>query len=132
MYLAEKTQIHARYYNPQTGRFLSEDPIGFEGKDFNLYRYVQNNPTNMTDPSGKLPIPPIACLAHSGCPVTRTKCLFFSGLLVDEEEQIEWSRQCEAEKAERDIEPIFPEENVGSLGGSCGSEGFIQNPLSNL
>ena len=42
-----------RYYNPQTGRFLSEDPIGFAGVDFNLYRYVGNNPLNYTDPSGK-------------------------------------------------------------------------------
>lgn len=42
-----------RYYNPSTGRFLSEDPIGFAGKDFNLYRYVKNNPLRYTDPSGK-------------------------------------------------------------------------------
>ena len=43
----------ARYYNPQTGTFLNEDPIGFSGGDANLYRYVGNNPTNFTDPSGK-------------------------------------------------------------------------------
>jgi len=42
----------ARYYNPGTGRFLSEDPIGFAGGDTNLYRYVQNNPISFVDPQG--------------------------------------------------------------------------------
>jgi RHS repeat-associated protein len=43
----------ARYYNPTTGRFLSEDPISFGGGDANLYRYVENSPTNFTDPLGQ-------------------------------------------------------------------------------
>jgi uncharacterized protein RhaS with RHS repeats len=34
------------------GRFISRDPIGFAGGDINLYRYVQNNPINYTDPYG--------------------------------------------------------------------------------
>jgi RHS repeat-associated protein len=42
----------ARYYDPQTGRFLTEDPIGFAGGDVNLYGYVWNNPVKFTDPSG--------------------------------------------------------------------------------
>ena len=42
----------ARYFDAQTGRFLSEDPIGFLGGDFNLYRYVLNNPINFNDPKG--------------------------------------------------------------------------------
>ena len=46
--------VRARYYDPQTGRFLSEDPIGFAAADANLYRYVFNNPTNLTDPSGRI------------------------------------------------------------------------------
>ena len=32
---------------------MSEDPIGF-GDDTNLYKYVLNNPSNATDPSGLL------------------------------------------------------------------------------
>lgn len=43
----------ARWYDPQVGRFISEDPIGFLGGDFNLYAYVVNNPANFRDPTGK-------------------------------------------------------------------------------
>jgi len=42
----------ARYYDPSTQRFLSEDPIGFSSGDFNFYRYVGNSPGNFTDPFG--------------------------------------------------------------------------------
>jgi RHS repeat-associated protein len=42
----------ARYYDPTTGRFLSEDPSGFEG-GVDLYAYVSNSPTNLHDPTGK-------------------------------------------------------------------------------
>lgn len=41
-------------YDPRPARFISEDPIGFEGGDTNLYRYVFNSPTNYTDPTGLL------------------------------------------------------------------------------
>jgi uncharacterized protein RhaS with RHS repeats len=34
------------------GRFISEDPIGFDGGDVNLYGYVGNNPALRIDPSG--------------------------------------------------------------------------------
>lgn len=43
----------ARYYDPIEGRFISKDPIGFLGGDLNLFGYVQNNPVNRIDPSGK-------------------------------------------------------------------------------
>jgi RHS repeat-associated protein len=42
----------ARYYDSGLGRFISEDPVGFSAGDTNLYRYVNNNPTNWTDPTG--------------------------------------------------------------------------------
>jgi RHS repeat-associated protein len=41
-----------RWYDPAVGRWLSEDPSGFEGDPGNLYRYVRNSPTNFIDPSG--------------------------------------------------------------------------------
>jgi len=42
----------ARYYDPVMGRFLSEDPIGFEAGDSNLNRYVGNAVFGFKDPSG--------------------------------------------------------------------------------
>ena len=42
----------ARYYDPAVGKFLSEDPIGFEAGDTNLSSYVENYVTGATDPSG--------------------------------------------------------------------------------
>lgn len=41
----------ARYYDPSSGRFLTEDPIQFGG-GINFYAYVGNNATNRTDPDG--------------------------------------------------------------------------------
>jgi RHS repeat-associated protein len=43
--------MRARYFDPQTGRFLSEDPIEFRG-GINFYAYVGNNAVNQTDPDG--------------------------------------------------------------------------------
>ena len=40
-----------RYYDVKLGRFITKDPIGFNGGN-NLYRYVSNNPINRIDPLG--------------------------------------------------------------------------------
>jgi RHS repeat-associated protein len=42
----------ARYYDPQVGRFLSEDPIRFWG-GIDFFKYAANSSPNATDPSGK-------------------------------------------------------------------------------
>jgi RHS repeat-associated protein len=42
----------ARWYDSATGRFITQDPLGFAAGDENLYRYCHNSPTNATDPSG--------------------------------------------------------------------------------
>jgi RHS repeat-associated protein len=44
--------MRRRWYDPPTGRFLSNDPIGFFGGDINSRRYVYNAPTALTDASG--------------------------------------------------------------------------------
>jgi RHS repeat-associated protein len=45
-------EYRARAYNPTLGRFMSEDPKLFDAGDYNLFRYCQNDPVDMTDPMG--------------------------------------------------------------------------------
>ncbi len=45
---------HARYYDSVTGRFVSQDPMGFDAGDTDPYRYVGNGPTSAIDPSGEI------------------------------------------------------------------------------
>ena len=63
--------MRARYYDAGTGRFLKEDPIGFEG-GLNVSLYVGGNPVVGIDPSG---------LACTGSPSAIRTCneLLFPG-----------------------------------------------------
>jgi len=42
----------ARYYSPELGRFISEDPLGFAGSGLNYYSYLFDSPMNSVDPTG--------------------------------------------------------------------------------
>lgn len=58
-YYDEETGLHYnwhRYYEPETGRYLSPDPMGLEG-GMNLFSYVDGNPVNWVDPWGLSPRP---------------------------------------------------------------------------
>ncbi|MEC7278137.1 MAG: RHS repeat-associated core domain-containing protein [Bdellovibrionota bacterium] len=41
-------------YNPELGRFISEDPLGKSNDDLNMYIYVRNNPLYYIDPFGEV------------------------------------------------------------------------------
>jgi len=43
--------MRARYFDPTTARFISEDPTRFRD-GVNFYRYVRNDPVDNTDPTG--------------------------------------------------------------------------------
>ena len=53
-YFDSETGLHYnwhRFYDPDTGRYISADPIGLQG-GINLYAYVRNDPVNWVDPWG--------------------------------------------------------------------------------
>jgi RHS repeat-associated protein len=55
-YFDAETGLHYnwnRYYDPNTGRYVTEDPIGLIQMT-NRYTYVENRPINYIDPEGKI------------------------------------------------------------------------------
>jgi len=44
--------VGARYYEPNSGRFISADPLGHEASR-DLYSYASGDPINMADPDGR-------------------------------------------------------------------------------
>lgn len=49
--------MNARYYDPQMGRFLNEDPLGTD-VGANVYAYANGDPVNRADPMGLQPLSP--------------------------------------------------------------------------
>lgn len=52
-----KYYYRLRYYDADSGRFLSRDPMSFAAGDAVLTNYVGGNPVNYIDPSGNIPFP---------------------------------------------------------------------------
>ena len=55
--------MRARWYDPQTGAFITRDPIGHGSGETNLYRYASGDPTNLTDPTGLLSLADVSNFA---------------------------------------------------------------------
>ncbi len=58
-YFDKETGLHYnyfRYYEPETGRYISPDPIGLAG-GINIYGYVEQNPLSFIDPYGLFELP---------------------------------------------------------------------------
>jgi RHS repeat-associated protein len=98
-----------RWYDASTGRWISEDPIGFAGGDPNLSRYVGNNPLNYTDPSGLARIPKLDLPAPQKSPHDMTWTEWFYWLL--------------ANQAPIGPTPLCMAGGFGSAGGALGNVG---------
>jgi len=72
-YFDEETGLNYnwnRYYDTNSGRYVSLDPIQFNGKDENLFRYCKNNPLLWMDFNGLAGGPINGHLANNQHPVT--------------------------------------------------------------
>ncbi|WP_295628487.1 RHS repeat-associated core domain-containing protein [uncultured Nitrosomonas sp.] len=69
-YFDKETNLHYnyfRYYEPETGRYISPDPIGLSG-GLNIYGYALQNPLTYTDPTGEaVPALIAACAGNPAC-----------------------------------------------------------------
>jgi RHS repeat-associated protein len=77
-----------RWYDANVGRWCSDDPIGFEGGDNNLYGYVENVPVTQVDLEGLklqwhhlLPVQFRDYFANAGLNINDAEY----GLLIDDE-----------------------------------------------
>jgi RHS repeat-associated protein len=83
-----------RYYNPSTGRFISEDPIGWASGQTNAYAYVNGNPVQFTDPTGEASI----TFGHGA------RHLADTGL----------SAQCVEGAISAQVQPLLPQTSIGA------------------
>lgn len=61
--------MQARYYDPESGRFLSADPVQADGNggNFNRYWYANDNPYRYMDPFGEQSVGEMIDSAAQGC-----------------------------------------------------------------
>ena len=77
---ANLTKFGVRDYDGEVGRWLTKDPIRFDGGDPNLYGYVLVDPVNYVDPSGEIPLALLLLPALSPSAVTALGAVGAAGL----------------------------------------------------
>ena len=126
----------ARYYDPQAGRFLSEDPLAF-GAGVNFYRYADNNPVFWRDASGLFPSGPAAVMVPSLLLPGRRKlegnldplCRKGRNLAVDAANLLE---SVVTREGEIQFYANHPDPNMRALAGDPGHLARIENELETL
>ncbi|MBX3617112.1 RHS repeat-associated core domain-containing protein [Nitrosomonas sp.] len=80
-YFDKETNLHYnyfRYYEPETGRYISPDPIGLAA-GMNVWGYVGQNPLSFVDPTGEILVAPIVIGGLIGAGIDLTLQLFQNG-----------------------------------------------------
>jgi len=102
----------ARYYDPSTGQFISEDPIGFEAGDANTRRYVGNSPTNATDPSGLIDVSRFMLAGETGLatPAEPSPLARLFGAKTNEEHRKDAEDKLKEFVLKRRVDPTYGDE----------------------
>ncbi|HEU4887866.1 MAG TPA: RHS repeat-associated core domain-containing protein [Thermoanaerobaculia bacterium] len=64
--------FRARWYAPQDGTWLTDDPSGYSAGSSNLYAGFNGDPVNHSDPDGREPVTAAAVIAYLGNVVVQT------------------------------------------------------------
>ncbi|MGL4484279.1 MAG: RHS repeat-associated core domain-containing protein [Anaerovoracaceae bacterium] len=81
--------LNARYYNPEDGRFITQDSYRGSKEDmgtWHLYAYCGNNPVNYVDPSGHAAFGKVGVVATrypKGCGLIISYCLWVENNLLN-------------------------------------------------
>jgi RHS repeat-associated protein len=106
-----------RYYDPANGRWLTEDPIGFEG-GFNLYGYCGNGPVGSVDPSGYATT--LIGYVYTIKGIYKGKVATYVGSASDLFKRLSpshmWEPLLRAETTTIEVTEIYGEVNVGASG----------------
>jgi RHS repeat-associated protein len=124
-----------RWYDANVGRWVSEDPIGFNAFDENLYRYINNQVTMLIDPSGmKWTVPQYFHWYYVGGGQTVT--LSFTGLLDDYITETAVTRKLQVTNAvevKSNLDCNNKKQSIsGDINISTAAGGGILNPLTVL
>ncbi|MEN8639315.1 RHS repeat-associated core domain-containing protein [Pseudomonas sichuanensis] len=133
-YQDHETGLHYnrfRYYDPRTGRFMGQDPIGYAG-GLNLYQYV-SNPNQWIDPSGLCSkalndalggVPNDHMQAHHLIPeqIWRERASFFSDIGMYEQRDAKENGLLMPDSADK-------AKSMGKMFYHCGSHGKVYSPM---
>ena len=76
----------------ESGRWTTQDPLGFAAGDANLYRYVGNMATMATDPSGNLLFVPVLVVGGAALAVAGLAGMHYSAYRYDYAREHDLSR----------------------------------------
>jgi RHS repeat-associated protein len=133
----------SRIYNPTPGRWLSPDPAGLKAVDradpqtWNMYAYVRDNPTTLTDPTGMI-------IDSSECDADKQCAKWKANYLKHKEAQKQWKALDENKellvklkwdaKSNQSVTGDYTWNDAGNLTGVtvtlAGKTGHVDNPLS--